>query len=244
MRVSLRTGLLLLSALFSGWTHADGESYKLFLRPDDNMQEAIEKVKSIIPANAELCIQTVPAQCQSTADAQAQAKALLNGVRELPCLVICDEKGPYAVLSYQQLSADTLQSAHALVNHAERETIAAEQEIKSRLYMVCAMLSEQSIDDATLELVVQECRLLLNHPHISMEQQQFIGYKCLYPALMLQYVRAYKGAHTPYSEKKFLEAITELEKARDIEPKSKLGRLAYAERERLRSARLKAKKYE
>lgn len=244
MRVALRTGLVLASTLVSGWVHADGESYKLFLRPDDEVQEAVEKVKSVIPSNAELCIQTVPTQCNSTADAQAQAKAILNGVRELPCLVVCDNKGPYAVLSYQHLSAENLQTAHTLVNHADREKIATEQEIKSRLFMVCAMLGEASIDDTTLELIIQECRLLLNHPHTNTEQKQFIGYKCLYPALMLQYTRAYKGAHTPYSEKKFIEAINELENARDIDPKSKLGRQAYAERERLRSARLKAKKYD
>ena len=244
MRVALRTGLLLVATLFSGWVHADGESYKLFLRPNDEVQLAVEKVKSIIPPNAELCIQTVPAQCNNVADAQAQAKAILNGVRELPCLVICDDKGPYAVLSYQHLSADTLQTAHSLVDRVDREKIATEQEIQSRLFLVCAMLGEQSLDDATLELIIQECRLLLKHPHVNTEQKQFIGYKCLYPALMLQYARAYKGAHTPYSEKKLLEAINELENARDVDPKSKLGRHAYAERERLRSARLKAKKYE
>ena len=52
------------------------------------------------------------------------------------------------------------------------------------------------------------------------------------------------GAHTPASEAKFLEAIDAVEKARDMDRSSIIGRKAYDERERLRKARRQARTME
>ena len=84
----------------------------------------------------------------------------------------------------------------------------------------------------------------MEHEHCTDEQQQLLGLRCLYPLLMQQYTNAYKGAHTPASEAKLLEAIAALETARDLAPNTALGKRAHDERHRLRMARREARKYE
>ena len=64
----------------------------------------------------------------------------------------------------------------------------------------------------------------------------------MYPALMCLYAAEYNKAHTAISEHFFMQAIAALELARDLDASSQLGRLAYEEREKLRAARLQAKK--
>jgi hypothetical protein len=54
----------------------------------------------------------------------------------------------------------------------------------------------------------------------------------------------YKGAHTPASEAKLLEAIAALEAARNMDRNSNIGKQAYDERERLRKARRQARTME
>ena len=115
---------------------------------------------------------------------------------------------------------------------------------EAHLYLLCARVGLTPLDDDELTQAVQESRRLLHHRQISPNRQQFIGLRLLYPLLMEQYRRGYKGAHTPETEAKLLEAIAALEEAWDVDPQSTLGRRAYEERERLRMARRKSRQYE
>lgn len=220
------------------------DTYLVYIK-DESQREAAEKlVKAVLPENADLQVTVLPTECHTRAEAQMQAEAIYAGVTALPCLVVSDEKGPYGVLPVVGLTTAQLQETKEQANHPEREARAAERDFSARLYLLCATLCVEEIDDATLSNVVAECRQLIEHPHATTEQQQFIGYRCLYPALLLQYSRGYTGAHTPYTEAKLLEAIAALEAARDLDRESKIGKQAFDERERLRRARREARKYE
>lgn len=220
------------------------DSYLVYIK-DESQREAAEKmVKAALPKNADLQVTVLPTECHTRAEAQVQAEALYAGVMALPCLVVSDKKGPYAVLPVDDLTAGKIQEVQPQAQHPERKARAAERDLSARIYLLCATLSVEEIDDATLSNVVAECRQLIEHPHATTEQQQFIGYRCLYPALLLQYSRGYTGAHTPYTEAKLLEAIAALEAARDLDKESKIGKQAFDERERLRRARREARKYE
>lgn len=231
------------AALFSQQLTA-ADSYKLFLSSETNAAEAEQKIKAVLPPQSELRIITVPQECRTFEEAQLQAEAIYAGVNKLPCLIIQDENGPYASLSLRHLTAEALEQARQSATNEQREEQNIARDIAARIFLICAGLATPPIDDTKLANIVAECRELLKHPHADIQQKQFIGFRCLYPALMMQYSRAYTGAHTPISEAKLLEAIEELEAARDLMPTSKLGRLAYDERERLRKARLKAIPYE
>lgn len=220
------------------------DSYLVYIK-DESQREAAEKmVKAALPKNADLQVTVLPTECHTRAEAQVQAEALYAGVMALPCLVVSDKKGPYAVLPVDGLTAGKIQEVQPQAQHPERKARADERDLSARIYLLCATLSVEEIDDATLSNVVAECRQLIEHPHATTEQQQFIGYRCLYPALLLQYSRGYTGAHTPYTEAKLLEAIAALEAARDLDRESKIGKQAFDERERLRRARREARKYE
>ena len=84
----------------------------------------------------------------------------------------------------------------------------------------------------------------MSHSVATVHDRQLLGFRCLYPLLMLQYTNGYRGAHTPVTEAKLLEAIAALEEARDLDRESDIGKAAAAEREKLRTARRKARQYE
>jgi hypothetical protein len=92
-----------------------------------------------------------------------------------------------------------------------------------------------------LEKCLATTRALISHPLATPADKQRLGFQCLYPLLLRQYTNMYTGAHTPASEAKLLEAIAALETARDIDRNTRIGRLAHAERERLRKARLQTR---
>lgn len=220
------------------------DSYLVYIKDESQRAEAEKLVKAALPENADLQVTVLPTECHTRAEAQVQAEALYAGVMALPCLVVSDEKGPYAVLPVDGITAEKIQEVQPQAQHPERKARADERDLSARIYLLCATLCVEEIDDATLSKVVAECRQLIEHPHATTEQQQFIGYRCLYPALLLQYSRGYTGAHTPYTEAKLLEAIAALEAARDLDRESKIGKQAFDERERLRRARREARKYE
>lgn len=224
--------------------HCSADSYLIYIGDEQQRDEARQVVLNILPENTEIEVKVLPRECRNRSEAQTQAEAIYAGVCELPCLVVSDEKGPYAALRLHGLSAEQIETAKKQAEAPEREPRTAEQEFSARLYLLCASLCVEDIDDKTLEKIVAECRDLLKHPLATEEQQQFIGYRCLYPALLLQYSRGYTGAHTPYTEAKLLEAIAALEAARDLNRESKIGKQAFNERERLRRARREARKYE
>ena len=231
------------TALFSQSLAAE-DTYKLFIHEGADSATAENTIKAVLPELAECKTFIIPNDCNDLAAAQIQAEAIYAGVTHLPCLVLQDEQGPYATLNLHQLNAETLTAARQKASSAQRAKLTKERELAARIFLICATLGTQSPSDENLEKTVKECRALIADEHTDIPQKQFIGYRCLYPALMLQYSRAYTGAHSPYSEAKLLQAIEALEEARDLMPTSRLGRLAYDERERLRKARLQAIKFE
>ncbi len=186
----------------------------------------------------------VPAKADSPAAAKARAKAIEAGVAALPSLALKDEEGIYASLPLAGLTVRKLEETRALANDPQREDAASRRRFDVRCYLLCARISTPSMPDDALSNAIEECRLLMRHAKAETADLQFLGLRCLYPLLMMQYARGYNGAHTPQTEAQLLEAIAALEAARDLDRETPLGREAFAERERLRSARREARQYE
>lgn len=219
--------------------------YTLFVAEGADAEQVAADARKHLPKDSVLSICTVPTECHTAEDAQKQAQALYSGVTHLPSLAMADKEGPYAVLPLNAVSRESIQAAQVHASAQERKQTEQKRDMKARIFLVCAYLGgKQEPNDDQLETIIRECRDLLQHPAAQEEHKQFIGYRCLYPALMLQYKRGYTGAHTPYTEAKLLEAIAALEAARDVNRETKLGKQAFAERERLRKARREARKYE
>ena len=236
----LRLALCALASLSS----AGADTYCVYHTPGADMTPAEQMLVDILPQESQVEYQALPSACQSMADAELQARALRDGVKEIPCLVISDNAGPYAILPLLDLTKEDVQQAQEQATESNRADEAAKRELSADIYLLCASLQLDAEDDNSLERIVHTCRRLLEHPKANLQHKQFIGLRCLYPALMLQYSRAYKGAHTPYTEAKLLEAIAALEAARDLHRETKLGNQALHERERLRKARREARQYE
>lgn len=236
--------------LFCGTTAAflhtlsQADTYCVYLQSEQQQSDAEQILRSALPADTPFEVKVLPTACQNRADAKLQAEAMQAGVTELPCLVVSDKQGPYAVLRIEGLTTNGVQEAKTHAATPERAAQAAQRDFYARLYLLCASLCVEEADDDTLAGLVTECRALMEHSQATEEHKQFIGYRCLYPALLLQYSRGYTGAHTPYTEAKLLEAIAALEAARDLNRETKLGKQAFDERERLRRARREARKYE
>ncbi len=186
----------------------------------------------------------VPTRVGDMAAARTTARAIEAGVQALPSLALRDEAGVYAVLPLAGLSTDKLADARNEADAPGRAEAAARRHFAARFYLLCATAGQPELGDETLAAAIDECRQLLNHALADSSDRQFIGLRCLYPLLMMQYVRGYVGAHTPATEARLLEAIAALEAARDLDRESELGKQAHAERERLRTARRKSRHYE
>ncbi|MGN0864926.1 MAG: hypothetical protein ACI4P8_02115 [Akkermansia sp.] len=183
--------------------------------------------------------------CRTMHDAVNAAQAMVAGVAELPALVLGDEEGDFAALPLRELTPETLRTAEQAAEAPQRAEAAAERRYRAKEYLLFARMAlAQPMSEEIAELCLTSCRALMNHPKATPADRQLLGLRCLYPLLMQQYARGYRGAHTPETEAKLLEAIAVLEAARDTDPNSNLGKQAFAERERLRAARRKARLYE
>ncbi|MGN0837353.1 MAG: hypothetical protein ACI4OS_07925 [Akkermansia sp.] len=183
--------------------------------------------------------------CRTMHDAVNAAQAMVAGVAELPALVLGDEQGDFAALPLRELTPEALRTAELAAEAPQRAEVAAERRYRAKEYLLFARMAlAQPMSDEIAELCLTSCRALMNHPSATPADRQLLGLRCLYPLLMQQYARGYRGAHTPETEAKLLEAIAALEAARDTDPNSTLGKQAFAERERLRAARRKARLYE
>lgn len=183
--------------------------------------------------------------CRTMHDAVNAAQAMVAGVAELPALVLGDDEGDFAALPLRELSLETLLAAEQTASAPQRAEAAAERRYRAKEYLLFARMAlAQPMSEEIAELCLTSCRALMNHPKATPADRQLLGLRCLYPLLMQQYARGYRGAHTPETEAKLLEAIAALEAARDTDPNSDLGKQAFAERERLRAARRKARLYE
>lgn len=195
-------------------------------------------------ASGELKFKALSTQCRSVHDALNASEAVAAGVAELPCLVLRDADGPYAALPLRTLSKESVQAAQQSAAAPDRAEQANARLYTAKQYLLFARMAlTKPLDEETLGLCLANCRALMEHPLAQTEDKQLLGLRCLYPLLMEEYRRGYEaeGAHTPATEAKLLEAIAALEKARDLEPDSQLGRQAAAERERLRTARRQAR---
>lgn len=207
-------------------------------------ENALEPLRRAVP-NADYNFITLRKNCNSMHDAVQAAKAIRAGITHLPSLVLADENGEYAAIPLHMLDDDTLSAAHAVATDTERDSKSAVRRFQAKEYLLFARLSlAQPLSDEVIELSIKSCKTLMEHDIATPHDKQLLGFRCLYPLLMLQYTNGYKGAHTPETEAKLLEAIAALEAARDIDPASHIGRQAFAERERLRTARRKARQYE
>ena len=223
----------------------EAQQYTLYIKNEASAEKAKHYATQYLPQGAELSVCVLPQQRKSLEDAELQARAIRAGITHLPSITIADAKGTYAVLPLNALNKESLAQAHERAAAPERTEAEQTRDLHARIYLLCARWSAvESLNDEQLEQFVAESRDLLQHPRASEQDKQFIGYRCLYPALLLQYERGYKGAHSPYTEAKLLEAIAALEAARDLNRETKLGKKAFAERERLRQARREARKYE
>lgn len=239
--------LLVASAICCSWVSA--ATYTVYLHAGTNTPELRKLVTKVLPQDApearpECRFVEVKTSCTNLEEAEAIAAAMEAGVTHMPCLVLSDAQGAYATLLLRGLKSQAITEAAATATAADREQKAEPLRYNARLYRLFARCKYASATAEQLSPLVDECRALLAHPLCTKEQQQLIGLRCLYPLLMKQYTLGYKGAHTPATEAKLLEAIAALEAARDLDPESAMGQKAHDERHRLRMARREARKYE
>ena len=203
----------------------------------------VDRVRALLPEESKGSIHAVPTACKTALGAKQLAAAIDAGVTALPCLVLKDERGAYAALPLPGLTAESLARARLLATAPGREQATARRKLASRLYYLRALWSLAHTPEEQ-DTVIAAYHVAMKRTESDTTTGQHIGYYCLYPALMQQYAAEYNGAHTPRTETLLLEAIAALEAVRDADPESRLGRLAYDERERLRAARLKSRQYE
>lgn len=226
---------------------AVAESYTVYLHREKNTPELRGIVQKLLPDTA-----TGPADCRyvelsdtcsNIAEAEAQAAAMEAGVTHLPSLVVADEAGAYASLPLYGLKKKDIENAVEKALTKERENKAEQRRFQARVFLLYARCSFDMSAEELAEMV-HECRMLMEHELCTKSLCQKLGLQCLYPLLMREYTMGYKGAHTPATEAKLLEAIAALEAARDLAPDTALGKKAHDERYRLRMARREARKYE
>ncbi len=225
---------------------AAAESRELYVQAGTNLaswEKTLTPLRAAEP-QVEWVVVEVPGEAGSAAAARARAKAIEAGVAALPSLALKDAQGIYATLPLAGLTPQQLEATRAQANDPQREAAASRRRFDARCYLLCARISQPAMSDEALANAIEECRLLLRHGKAGDADRQFLGLRCLYPLLMIQYARGYNGAHSPATEAKLLEAIAALETARDIDRDTPLGKEAFAERERLRTARREARKYE
>lgn len=177
--------------------------------------------------------------------------AIRDGIRYLPTIVLRDERGSYAkvvgtVATQQGRSLEErLLTALAQKNKDRSHRLQKEKTNlhDARLYSLLCRISDVDITQkSALEAMLEETMAYISSEKVPTELKQYLLLYAAYPMQMHLYALAYNGGHTPESERLFLKAIAFLEEARDINPRSTLGRNAHKLREELRAARLQAAK--
>lgn len=245
---TLSIAFLLISALIGLPLISAAESFIVYLPQGTSETAARQLIQPLLPqaspgTQQDCRFVEMPARCTNREQAEVQAKAIEAGVQYLPSLVICNEQGvPFAVHPLSTLKPGDVEKLLLRPRPSDNEL--AQRRFEAALFLLCAYCGSGENNDEEIAQLIQKSHQLLGDEHCTAQHEQFIGLRCLYPLLMLQYTRAYRGAHTPESEAKLLEAIAALEAARDADRNSRLGREAHQERERLRTARRKARQYE
>lgn len=242
MKHLLTTALLALCVLRAG-----GEEYTVYFRHGTNTAAVARRMAPLRQAAPQANCRYVVLVEQATtmADAINSANAIKAGVTELPCLVISDAQGAYAVMPVNEVSPASLEAARHAATAPDRDQLARRRNFEAQQYLLFARMALlKPLAGDALQQCIGTCRALMEHPFATQADKQRLGYLCLYPLLMQEYAGMYCGAHTPASEAKLLEAIAALEAARDIDRNTPLGKQAFTERERLRTARRQARTME
>lgn len=224
-----------------------GEEYTVYFQPGSNTAALVRMLAPLRAAVPQVDCRYVVLNdtAETMAAAINSANALKAGITELPSLVISDERGAYAAIPLNRLNATSLESARAAATAPDREQLARRRNFEAQQYLLYARMALGDLENAEqLQQCLSNCRALMEHPFATQQDKQRLGYLCLYPLLMREYTNMYTGAHTPASEAKLLEAIAALEQARDTDRNSDIGKKAFAERERLRTARRQARSME
>lgn len=236
--------LLLLSLAVSS---LDAREYRVYVAEGAELTAPDDQLRALREFDPEASWVQVPLsrRCDSEAQARRAILAICDGVSILPCVALADEKGCYACLPVEGLSAEHLRDAQQYAAAPDRDEKAKRRRFEASRYLLFARLNFRPPTDLpSCRLYIQRARQLIEDDCAGTEDRQLIGLRALYPLLMQQYCLLGRGAHTPASEAALLEAIAALEAARDLDPRSSLGRQAYDERERLRAARIKSRSYE
>lgn len=219
-----------------------GESWVLYHAQGADVSAIRQIAAKVAPPDTEVTLQALPNVCKSAEDLKVQHAALSAGVRTIPCLVLQDAQGCYATLPLRGLSQQGVREARNHAHAPQRTQLTAQRLLVADLYYDTARVHMPFISAQEKACAAEHLRLLTALENIPVNTRQFIALRCLYPALMCLYAAEYNKAHTAISEHFFMQAIAALELARDLDASSQLGRLAYEEREKLRAARLQAKK--
>lgn len=238
----LLTTLLAVCAL-----HAGGEEYTVYFRQGTDTAAVARRLAPLRQADpqAECRYVVLVDEATTLPDAINSANAIQAGVTELPSLVIADAQGAYAVMPVAQVSTATLQAARHAATAPDRDQLARKRKFEAQQYLLFARMAlVRPLEGDALQQCIGTCRALMEHPFATPADKQRLGFRCLYPLLMQEYATMHRGAHTPASEAKLLEAIAALEAARDLDRNTPDGKQAFAERERLRTARRQARTME
>ncbi len=180
------------------------------------------------------------------------SQALYYGISELPCVILFHKKRVYAKLFRKDIDAKTVALAEQRAKTAPTLIADFNARMASTIYELAFLLQDndktkpvqERFTSKELNTWIAKCRALALSNDCSDHQEQYIRLQFLYPLLLIKYTKIYQGAHTRASEEQFIQAVEELEHARDIDPYSSYGRRAYELRENLRRARLNAKVYD
>lgn len=220
------------------------ESWILYYAPGADVEELRNAALHVTPPGVAISPQCLPTECKSVDDLKTQREAIGAGVHVLPCLALRDAEGCYAALPLHGLSEQGVHTALRLARDPQRKELEAQRMLSADLYYDTACVHLPFISRQEQADAIKHLRTLAESRQLPVSTRQFIAFRCLYPSLMCLYAAEYRGAHTPVSELLFLQAIAAVELARDLDASSRLGRLAYQERESLRAARLQSKNWD
>ena len=241
-----RLGVFLLAQLFASLCCAQEENWELFHAPGADGAALLKRVSSCLPNGVSVSLRELSSTGADQESLQTQRDAIAAGVHSLPCLSLRDARGPYAVLPISGVDSSKVNLARKLASSPQRDERAEQRLLVATLFYLCSLSGLPEIDSTLRDSAVDRLREMTELSELSVPLRQFIALNCLYPALLQKMCSLYaaNGAHSPQSEQIFLQAVAALEKARDLDPLSRTGRIAYELREQLRAARLRSKRFD
>lgn len=235
-------------ALLAAALPLSAATYTLYVQEGSPAPDYAAALAEVRRAEPEAEFRVVPLRSRNTTPEQARAAAdaIRDGATALPCLVLADDAGAYAALPLGGVNAESLAKANAQAAAEGRATLAANRLFRAECYLLYARLGLQEMTPQNLAECKALCQKLMEQAQQRPAALQELGLRAMYPLLLLEYAQGYAvhHAHTPTTEAKLLEAIAVLEAARDLDPASRWGKAAHAERERLRMARRQARQAE